>query len=383
MHNRQIPTSRFIALVILAIFFLSQSISAKQSLLKQFEKEILYILDEVKESIVTVEIKNEQDNKSFSNYYPQIQQYSGIIYQDCYIIIKSTDIKANSTITVELWDEKKLEAEYLGTDPNLGLSVLRIYGSDLIPATISHESDMPAGCWVLIVGNSLGIPRAVSLGMVNCVRNDGIIQIAGNVPAASLGSPIFNSNGEIVGMLSALINPQPSEINSDPNFVMGDMLLADPINSVLKSADKIINESDQPWLGVGADNWPGHIGGVHIRHIVPGSPASKADLQVGDIILGVEGNKWNQTQGMADYIKGKNPGDTLEFEILRGDKKYIRNLQIGAKGSEPFSLSKSNLPSDKKANSNYSAPSNNSNLENEINKLQSQINKLRIELKNQ
>lgn len=331
--------SKTLLLLSLLLFFSSAQIDAKQSLVKQFELEILQIVDNVKESIVTIKVKPAENLKSESSFFPGTMISSGVIYQDRYVITKSTNAITNSQITIELWDRKELPAELLGVDPHFGLSVLRFCEPGLESVKIFRESEMPAGCWILLIGNSLGIPRAVSLGIVNCIRSDGIIQIAGNVPAANLGNPIFNSNGEIVGLLSALINPLPSELNSDPNFVMGDMLLADPINRVIESVDKIINDSEQPWLGVGADNWPGHVGGVHIRHIVPGSPASKANLEVGDIILGVEGNKWNQTQGMADYIKGKSPGDTLEFEILRGDKKYIRKLQIGAKGPTQFSIS--------------------------------------------
>jgi S1-C subfamily serine protease len=337
MKPCKIYLSQILMLLFFSLFIASSTISAKQSLLKQFENEVLELVDQVKESIVTVIVETEKNNEPKDPFLPGTTISSGVIYQDCYVITKSTNDIANSQVKIELWDARKLSAELLGIDPHYGLAVLRVYEAGLKPVAIPQKSEMPAGCWILLVGNSLGVPRAVSLGIVNCVRNDGIIQIAGNVPAASLGNPVFNSSGEIVGLLSALINPLPSELNTDPNIVMGDMLLADPISHIVSSVNNIIKNSEQPWLGVGADNWPGHVGGVHIRHIVPGSPASKANLEVGDIILGVEGNKWNQTRGMADYIKGKSPGDTLEFEILRGDKKYIRKLQIGAKG--PMQLS--------------------------------------------
>lgn len=366
-------TTFLLIAILFAITVFPSAGFADQSLLKAFENEFLNMLESVEKSVVTVTVSHAPDGKN--QILPQ--KLSGFIYGDRYAVVKSVEINETDNLTVQRYDGFEVPATLLGFNPRLGVGVLRIMSEEFSSAKIVKSNDLRAGCWVIVVGNSLGVPNAASLGMVNCVRSDGIIQIAGNVPAASLGSPIFNSDGKLVGLLSALISPEPAEINADPTFVMGDMLLAEPILTVIDAVESIVAEADKPWIGIGADNWPGHMGGAHIRQIIPGSPAEKADLQVGDIIVGIEGKKWSQTQQFADYIKGKEPGDSVRIEILRGDKKYIRSVQIGTRGAHPFSFTAADKPTS--SPNRAIQPEENRIFRKEIKKLQLQLDRLKSE----
>lgn len=341
--NKRILFLRSIKFIAFAIL-IATPLFSQPSNIQNFENDIKQILSNVEKSIVSVRVNNTttENKKGGPDNTNLLQQHwtNGVIYKDNYIILKNHNITAKSEITVTYYNGEQSQAEFVGCNDLIGLSIVLCQAADYT-STLSLFEEQPQvgpGNWVIYVGNSLGVSPAISLGMVNCIRGDGILQISSKIPAGSYGGPIFNSNSRLVGLLSNQVSDFTFEDNSFHSFSMEETILVDPISSILQIADEIIFKANQPWLGIGADTWPGHVGGVHIRQILPDSPAAEANLQIGDIILGVDGTNWHQATDMAEFIKTKKPGDSLQLEILRGNKKSTTVLEVASMRGEPFSF---------------------------------------------
>ena len=335
----------------LSLLFLSLSLAfpisigwaRQRSILNELEQDIIQLLQRVKPSVVTISATvgyriGETKERSFLNLGRDETEQSieitnigsGIVLFDGYILTKTSVVENSKKILVSFHDGAEVEAEYLGHDPEWGLAVLRVDKKNLQPANIGKSETVQAGCWVMIVGNSLGISPAMSWGTVNCIRNDGIIQISANVPAGYAGGPIFNVEGDLIGVLAVHINPMPDEVTLGASFAASETVLAYPVDEVVSRVKKVIKEAgSRAWLGIAAEDWPGRPGGAHITRIVPGSPAESARLEVGDIITSINGMKLHKAADFADYIKQYQPGDTLEFAVLRGRGTQKLKVRLG------------------------------------------------------
>ena len=298
--KRKLFFCRSILIITLFIAF-STPLFSQNSNLQNFENDIKQILGNVEKSVVSVSVVNTHIKSGSKEEIQQQNWINGVVYKDTYILLKDHNLTSHSKITAMFSDGKTDQAEFVGCDDISGLSVIKCpdtdYSSEL--SFFEEQPKIGPGNWIIYIGNSLGVSPAIALGMVNCIRGDGMLQITSKIPAGSYGGPIFNSSGQLVGLLSIHLSNFSFEENALQSFSMEETILVDPIKTIVQIADDIILKANQPWLGIGADNWPGHVGGVHIRQIMPDSPASAADLQIGDIILGVDGTNWSQAKDMA------------------------------------------------------------------------------------
>jgi S1-C subfamily serine protease len=233
---------------------------------------------------------------------------------------------------VSFFDSSKCNGEVLGTDSQFGIAVLEVDKTGLIPVTKQENGQLKLGKHVFIVGNSLGISPAVSPGIINCIRTDGIIQLSANVPAGNAGGPLFDCRGRLVGLLDAQVTPMPDEIFTGWPNAFQQTVLAIPTERVYSCAEQIIRENSEPkgWFGAtGEDMPPNNPRGVHIIKIAAGGPADRAGLQVGDLITGMNGYKVNQAIQMRDLVRQHKPGDSIQVNFSRGETKHSITLQLG------------------------------------------------------
>ncbi|NIA29884.1 MAG: PDZ domain-containing protein [Actinobacteria bacterium] len=354
--------SRPIFLLLLAIFFSSPHIAKAQnpSILTEFERNIIQLLQKVQPSVVTIKAKFDYNmvgtgEKSLLDFKSGEKQPiemtnvgSGIIYDSSFIITKTSVVQGSKSIEVIFSDSTKADGELIGSDSEWGLAVVKIKKNNGRPAQLGRSQDVRAGCWVMLVGNSLGVSPAMSWGTVNCIRNDGIVQISANVPAGNAGGPIFDTRGNLVAVLAALYDPTPNEMQFGASFGANETILAYPINEVINRVEKMIKQSSngRAWIGISVNDWPGITGGAHINHIEPGSPAERAKLRVGDIVTGLNGNHLRTTAQFAKFIENKNPGDVLQLKVLRGNGNKMFMLTVGKLKPQPGAndLQNRNLP---------------------------------------
>jgi len=352
--------TKLVIFLLLAILFSSPHVAKAQNptILTELERNIIQLLQKVQPSVVTIKAKFDYTmvgtgEKSLLDFKSEEKQPiemtnvgSGIIYDSSFIITKTSVVQGSKSIEVIFSDSTKAKGELIGSDSDWGLAVVKINKNNGRPTQLGRSEDVRAGCWVMLVGNSLGVSPAMSWGTVNCIRNDGIVQISANVPAGNAGGPIFDTRGNLVAVLAALYDPTPNEIQFGATFGTNETILAYPVNEVVSRVERMIRQSSKgcAWIGISVNDWPGITGGAHINHIEPGSPAERAKLRVGDIVTGLNGNPLRTTAQFAQYIENKNPGDVLQLKVLRGNGNKIFKLTVGKLHPKHETNDPQNLP---------------------------------------
>lgn len=315
------------------------SLYAVENSLTTIEKDVIRLVNQVKPSVVTVSAvfdytlvgNDESPDESNQQSYEITFIGSGIVYKNGYIITRESVIWGGKKITVSYSDNTTMTAEIIGSDSELGLAVLKSGKTDYVPVQIDHSQRAIMGCWALIVGNSLGISPAVSLGMINCVRDDGVIQISASVPAGNAGGPVFDARGNLLGIIAARINPADENNIVGSSIMPSETILVYPIHEIQQRIDKIINmDKSHGWIGVSGEDWPGKVGGVHIVHVTPNGPAEKAGLHMSDIILSVNGREITRVTELAETIAQQTPGKDIKLAVLRHNGIHSVTVKVGS-----------------------------------------------------
>ena len=327
-------------LILSAFLPVTSSATEQGSMLEKLQQDLIQLSQRTQPSVVTISATFEynliEEEDSFiwnrrkeSKPVEWTNIGSGIILAPHYIVTRLSVVQGSPFITVTYCDGNKEEAFLAGGDPEMGLAVLEVENSGWKAAIPGQPEKVIPGCLVAILGNSLGVAPAVSLGIVNCIRSDGILQISAIISAGTAGGPIFDVRGHFIGLLSSLAHPPTEEIYVGPMTGLGETLLAYPADRILEKADAIIAEAERSrgWIGVTGDDWPGKVGGVLVRKITPGSPAEEGGLVPLDIIVGIDGQEVNYALDLAAAIARHEPDDTIKLGVLRG-KEDLHTLAV-------------------------------------------------------
>jgi len=263
---------------------------------------------------------------------------SGFIYSaDGYIITNHHVIADADQIIVKLNDKRELDAKLIGSDSSSDIALLKIKAKNLKPVKIGNSQELKVGQWVLAIGSPFGFESTVTAGIVSAIGrslpNDNyvpFIQTDVAINPGNSGGPLFNLNGEVVG-----INAQ---IFSRSGGFMGlsfaiPMDVASNVVKQLKSTGKV----SRGWLGVYIQEVTNNLAksfgmkkpsGALISKIIPDGPASKSDLKVGDIILKFDGKKIITSSSLPPIVGNTKVGKNVKIEILRNGKKKNINFKV-------------------------------------------------------
>ncbi len=330
---------------ILNILILGNSVFAG-NILGSIENEIHKLIDSSKVSVVTIAsrfsqeiyVKKESGILSFFKNEVQKQALSYINIGTGIILDKSGHILTRSSIvwgaesnTVTLANGKEVSADFIGHDPETGFAVIKQSGNEnLKPAKLGKMDEINPGSLIVMIGNSLGVFPSIDFGVINGIRNDGIIQISANLIPGNNGSPIFNFSGEVVGLVAGRLNVQnnlPTLIN-DHQYT--ETTLAYPINWIKRIAEDIIEFGHirKGWLGV-VGSYDGHQ--PKIRQIKENSPAKKAGLIEGDVIVKYSNRAVKDMTELVHLVEMTTPGQIVTIEFNRVGQMLQTEIEIGEK----------------------------------------------------
>jgi len=352
---------------ILPVFFLSTkpSLASSPKILSELEKEIIVLVHQVEPFVVTVSAKfdyNLIDNESaFLGLKPDKKESipiemenvgSGVIIDANHIVTLGSIVIGSKDINVQTMKGETFPGTLIGLDDEYGLAVIKVENLSMSPVKEGDSDRLESGCLVLIIGNSLGVTPAVSLGVVNAIRSDGAIQLSTNVAAGSVGGPVFDVSGNLVGILGARISETTNNIIFRSPFIGNEGALAYPYNKIKEKVAAFINPDAQPggWIGVSAENWPGNRGWVHISDVKENSPAHEYGLKMGDILFSIEGQNIESAYQLARSIRQHKPGESIRFGILRGNEKREINVVVGQAEEPSFASEASAAFSKRPAN---------------------------------
>ena len=260
---------------------------------------------------------------------------SGFIYSaDGYVITNHHVIADADQIIVKLNDKRELEAELIGSDPSSDIALLKIKAKKLKPVKIGSSENLKVGQWVLAIGSPFGFESTVTAGIVSAIGrslpNDNyvpFIQTDVAINPGNSGGPLFNLNGEVVGINAQIFS------RSGGFMGLSFAIPMDVANNVIEQL-KISGKVSRGWLGVYIQEVTNNLAksfgmknpsGALISKIIPDGPASKSDLKVGDIILKFDGKKIITSSSLPPIVGNTKVGKNVKIEILRkGSKKTIK-----------------------------------------------------------
>jgi serine protease Do len=327
------------------------SIGQDDTLLQTLEGEILRIVDRVKPSVVTVvgrfstavETPDVKEglfgifaDKRPPRKFTYVNVASGLVIDSTgHIITKTSVVDGADSIGVQLYDGRTHSASLVGSDPTSGLAVIRVDGVEMYPPPISSEATLRVGAWLTIIGNSLGVSPSVSVGLVNGLRNDGMIQLSGHLIPGNNGSPIFNSRGEVVGVVAGWVSLLDGGVASpEPIPYVSEGTIAYPITTVLSIKDEILSGKQQTgaWLGIEVRTNASRTGAL-VTQVEPGSPAARAGLRPGDEIVECDGKLLSDVRELQTHVSAAHPGESVRLVVLRDGKSLDMEIVLGERNS--------------------------------------------------
>jgi serine protease Do len=257
-----------------------------------------------------------------------------IISADGYVITNNHVVADAEEVVVRLHDRRELVAQVVGTDPRSDIAVLKIEGRDFPVARLGDSAKLKVGEWVLAIGSPFGFDHSVTAGIVSAMGRSlpnenyiPFIQTDVAINPGNSGGPLFNLDGEVVGV--------NSQIYSRTGGFMG-LSFAVPINVVndvyrqLRDTGRV----SRGWLGVLIQDVTRELAesfgmerpqGALVAKILPDSPAAKAGLEVGDVIVSFDGRAIGFSSDLPPMVGGTQAGRTVPMEIIRrGRKSTIR-----------------------------------------------------------
>ena len=259
-----------------------------------------------------------------------------IIKKDGLILTNNHVIEKAEKIVVRLSDEREFEAKVVGRDEKTDLALIKITDHQDLPVVRLGDSDqLDVGEWVIAIGNPFGLEQTVTVGIVSAkgraIGNgpfEDYIQTDASINPGNSGGPLFNINGEVVGINTAM-NPSGQGIG-----------FAIPINPVKKILGQLETNGkiSRGWLGVMIQELNEDLArsfhlkdknGALISEVFENSPATKAGLERGDVIVEFDGKKIVQMRMLPLIVASTPIGKEVKLKAIRNGKEQTLTVKIG------------------------------------------------------
>ncbi|MEN6295494.1 MAG: Do family serine endopeptidase [Chloroherpetonaceae bacterium] len=270
---------------------------------------------------------------------------SGVIISSDGYIVTNNHVVENAVkdgIKVTLNDKTEHDAKLIGTDPTTDLAVIKIDAKGLTPAYLGNIDNVKIGDFVIAVGNPLGLTSTVTSGIISAIGRgplgiknnqysiENYIQTDAAINPGNSGGGLFDLSGSLVGINTA--------IATQTGGFMG-YGFAIPIDIVKRVAQDLIDNGkvNRPWLGVQISNVDEitaksvklpKVYGAMVQDVIKDSPAEKAGLQPGDVIINIEGHDINSTNELQTIIIKYRIGDKVKVKIWRDSKEITKELTL-------------------------------------------------------
>jgi serine protease Do len=276
----------------------------------------------------------QQQNPQPKFRYSQVAEGSGfIVSKDGYIMTNSHVVSKATKIMVKIGNEPEIQAELVGTDPDTDVAVIRVKTDKDLPVMELGDSDkIQVGQLVLAIGNPFGLPHTVTEGIISAKGRSDIhlttyenfIQTDAAINPGNSGGPLIDLNGRAIGMNTAIVG-------SSANVGIG---LAIPINMAKMVYEQLIKSGKvvRGYLGVSIQEltpelaksfgYPADTKGVLIGQVVDNSPAAKAGMKQGDIVIELNGKPITKATELQYEVSVLKPDTEAKMLVLRnGEKK--------------------------------------------------------------
>jgi serine protease Do len=259
-----------------------------------------------------------------------------VMSRDGYVLTNNHVVEDADQIKVKLANGKEYEGKIVGRDPKTDLALVKIEGaSDLHPLKLGNSEDLKVGSWVVAVGSPFGLEQTVTAGIVSAKGRvigsgpyDNFIQTDASINPGNSGGPLINMKGEVVGINTAII-------------ASGQGIgFAIPINMAKEIAPQLQEKGHvtRGWLGVSIQEVTPALAksfdlkekkGALVAQVISGSPAEKAGIEQGDVIVEFDGKEVTDSKDLPRIVASTPIGKAVTIKLLRNGKALDRQVKVG------------------------------------------------------
>jgi S1-C subfamily serine protease len=310
--------------------------SGDAHLLDAYSNAVTKAADVVSPSVVKIDVFNRRGRGN--NGQPGRGSGSGfIITPDGFILTNSHVVHGAERIEVTLADGRRPDAHLVGTDPDTDLAVIRIYAPNLKPVRLGDSNQLRVGQLAIAIGNPYGFQYTVTAGVVSALGRsfraqsgrlmDNLVQTDAALNPGNSGGPLVNSRGEVIGVNTMVILPAQG------------LCFAIAINTAKTIAGWLIKDGvvRRSYIGVGGQtakihrrvvrhfNLP-YETGLLVLGVEPGSPASRAGLREGDIVVEFNGQAIAGIDDLHKHLTGAQVGVRSALTVVRHNEKLALEI---------------------------------------------------------
>ena len=286
---------------------------------------------------------------------------SGVIVSpNGYILTNNHVVDGANDVRVTLADKREFKARVVGTDPKTDIAVLKIEAGDLPSVVIGDSDKAQVGDYVLAMGNPFGLGNTVTMGIVSATGRgnlgiedyENFIQTDAPINPGNSGGALVNDRGELLGINTAILsNGSEGGGNQGIGFAV-------PVNVARNVMDQILKNGKvtRAYLGVMAQPVTPDLAkafrdkevrGALVGDVTPDSPASRAGIQKGDIILAIDGKPVNDSAQLRMNLSLMQPGTQVNLTVLRDGSERQVTARLAELPTETAKLEKSDNASEK------------------------------------
>jgi len=271
-----------------------------------------------------------------------------IIDKQGLVVTNNHVIQGAEDIFVSVNGSKEYKAKVIGRDPYMDLAVLKIESNEKFqPISFGDSDKARVGDWVIAIGNPFGFGGTVTSGIISSrnrdiglTRYDDFIQTDASINVGNSGGPLFNLDGEVIGINTAIIAPGASG-----SIGIGFAIPSNPASKVISQLIKY-GETKRGWLGVRIQEVTKEIAevekleeatGALVASVAEKSPAEKGGIKAGDIILEFDGKKVNTMRTLPKLVAETEVGKRVAIKVWRNQKLISKKVTLGRlESSEQF-----------------------------------------------
>jgi Do/DeqQ family serine protease len=265
-----------------------------------------------------------------------------ILSEDGYILTNEHVVSGAEQIKVRLTDQRVFPGKVIGVDPKTDVAVIKIEAEETLPVAVLGDSDrLKVGQWALAIGNPFGLDSTLTVGVISATGRTDIgiedyenfVQTDASINPGNSGGPLLNIYGEVVGVNTAIV-------------ASGQGIgFAIPINLAKLVADQLISSGEvtRGWLGVSIQPLDAELAasfgldrvtGALVTRVLHGTPAEKAGLQRGDVLLSFDGKPVRSVKELQLLVASSPLGKDLPVEVLRERVRLTLTVTIVARDAE-------------------------------------------------
>nr|WP_235019484.1 DegQ family serine endoprotease [Tabrizicola flagellatus] len=277
-----------------------------------------------------------------------------VISEDGYIVTNNHVIEGADEITIEFFSGKKLKAKLVGTDPKTDIALLKVESDTPLEFVSFGNSDlMRVGDWVMAVGNPLGQGFSVSAGIVSARGRelqgsyDDYIQTDAAINRGNSGGPLFNMDGQVIGVNTAILSPNGGSIGI--GFSMSSNVVSKVVDQLMQ-----FGETRRGWLGVKIQDISPEIAesmglekaaGALVAD-VPDGPAKAAGIRPGDVITRFDGQEVADAGDLTRRVADAPIGEAVPVIVLRDGKTETLQVTLGRREEAEAKATPASAPAD-------------------------------------